>query len=99
MPKDQSAELATLVSHSDQAVVAHTFNPRIQEAEEMDLCELKATLGYMRLNLSKRETEFTQKCSQHLRSHTFNPSTRDVEIGSDRTRQREESKEGGDRGI
>ena len=33
MTEDQSAELATLVGHRDQAVVAHTFNPRAKEVE------------------------------------------------------------------
>ena len=33
MTEDQSAELATLVSHRDQAVGAHTFAPRAKEVE------------------------------------------------------------------
>ena len=34
MPKDQSTELTTLVSHTGQAVVAHTFNPSTREVEK-----------------------------------------------------------------
>ena len=47
----------------------------------MDLCEFKATLGYMRLNLSKRDTELTERHSQYLGSYSFNPSNREVETG------------------
>lgn len=45
----KSAELATLVSHRGQAVVAHASKPIIWEAEAAYLCELKITLGYLRL--------------------------------------------------
>ena len=57
--KDQSAELATLVSHRSQAVVTHIFNPSTRRQRQMDLCEFKATLSYTRLNQSKRKTELT----------------------------------------
>lgn len=33
MPKDQSAQLITVVSNGGQAVMAHTFNPSNQETE------------------------------------------------------------------
>ena len=58
-PEDQSAELATLVSHRAQAVVAHTFNSSLQRQRQADLCGFKVILGYTRLNQSKRETELT----------------------------------------
>ena len=45
----------SLVSHKGQAVVANAFNPSPQR--QTDLCEFKATLGYMKLIQSKRETE------------------------------------------
>ena len=44
----------------------------------MDLYEFKVSLG---LNLSKRETEPTQRWFQHLGSHAFHPSLREVETG------------------
>ena len=53
----------------------------------MDICEFKSTLGYMRLNLSKRETE----------SYAFNPNTSDVETERDMAGLREEYKAGADR--
>ena len=56
MPEDRSTELATLVRHRGQAVVAHTFNPSTQETEADGSCELKGTLDYMKLIQSKRET-------------------------------------------
>ena len=40
----------------------------------MDFCEFKASLVYMRLNLSEREAELTQRWS-------FNSSTREVKTG------------------
>ena len=55
--------------------------PAFRGLMEVDLCEFKDTLGYMRLNLSKRETELTQRWSQHLGSHNFDPSPREVETG------------------
>ena len=33
LPEDWSMELASLVSHRGQAVVAHTFNPSTREVE------------------------------------------------------------------
>ena len=88
-------ELATLVSHRGQAVVAHTFNPSPQETEA------DGSLGYMKL-ISLKE-----KQSQAVVAHTFNPSiwespafnpsTKEVETGRDMAGQREEYKAGGDR--
>ena len=40
-----------------QAVLIHTFNPSTPEARTDHLCEFNATLGYLRLIQSKRETE------------------------------------------
>ena len=48
-------------------MVAHTFNPRPRK-NEAEGCLFKATLGYTRLNLFKRE-----------RSHKGAPSTWEVE--------------------
>ena len=46
----------------------------------MDLCECKASLGYMKLNQSKRERELTPLFLA-LESYSFNPNTREVETG------------------
>ena len=57
LPEDQSAELATLVSHRGQAVVAHTVYPQhLGRQRQMDLCDFKTTVGYTRLIQSKRNT-------------------------------------------
>ena len=50
--------------------MAHTFNPRTQ-----------ATLDYTRLNLSKKRNKTHKDAPKMVKSHTFNPSTREVEIG------------------
>ena len=56
----------------------------------MDLCEFKAILDYMRLNLSKSETELTYDPS------TLNPNIREVEteviwLGGGRNIRQEET--------
>ena len=38
-------------------------------------------LRHMKLIQSKRKRTYTKVISQHLRSHVFNPSTREVETG------------------
>ena len=65
-------------------MVVHTFNPRLGRQRHLEVCEFKATLGYTRLNQSRRETELTLRGSQHWGSHAFNafnPDTREVEAG------------------
>ena len=61
---------------------------------QTDLYEFKATLGYMGLEKSLKE-----KQSQAVVAHIFNPSTREVETGSDMAGQREKYKAGGDRSL
>ena len=61
-------------------MVAHIFNPSTRETEADDLCEFKATLVHMRLNLSKREIVYL-KVIPGLGSHAFNFSTKEVETG------------------
>ena len=81
----------SLVSHKDQALVAHTFNPSTGRQRQTDLCEFKATLDYTRLSQSQG------KRSPAVAAHVFNPTTREVERGSDMAGQREENKAGGDK--
>ena len=52
-------------------MVAHAFNLALGRQRQMDLCEFKSTLDYMRLNLSKEKQS----------SHKDDPSTREVETG------------------
>ena len=56
MPEDERAK-----RHSSEAIQAREWwqTPLIPVLEAVDLCEFKSILGYTRLNLSKRETEFT----------------------------------------
>lgn len=54
MPKDQSAKLATLVSHKGRAVVAHTVNPSTRETEADGHPELQE------IDPVKRETAHTK---------------------------------------
>ena len=84
--EDQSTELATLVNHRSQTVVAHPLITAFKRQRQRDLSEFKTTLGYMRLGQSKREAEPSGG------QHTFNSSSREVEMGSDNAGQREECK-------
>ena len=55
LPEDQSAALASLVSHKGQAVVAHTFNPRAKGTDRSLL--VQGHPGLQEMIQSKRETE------------------------------------------
>ena len=54
MPEDQRAELATLVSIEARQWWHTPLIPALRRQRQMDLCEFKTTLGYTRLNQSKR---------------------------------------------
>ena len=70
-------------------MVTHTSNPSTWETKADGLSEFQATLDYIRLNPSERETEPT------VMAHTFNFSIRELEMGSDMAGCREEYMAGG----
>ena len=62
LPEDLNSELATLVTEPRQWW--HTpLIPALGRQRKMDLCEFKATLGYLKLNQTKRETDPSGCCS------------------------------------
>ena len=73
--------------------------PVLWRQRQTDLCEFKATLGYMIQSKGKQSQALvTRTFNPNIwESHTFNPNSKEVEPGRDMARWREEYKVGRER--